>query len=625
MPKPNLVKSDHIKTQLNTFTFWEQIYALMPAKDPLRQKTVDAHDATVAIAQGLPYMDEKGNQISFYDEENSIEYVNGEGKTFNMSSMDLYEGDRVKHIPRQIHTDGQNLQTRLDKDIELLDQIEKKYSGKKGHEYLNTVVGIVKNKYMAAKEGIGYGAAPGTALYSDFDGIQKFTDVLLDIDGKGQYKVTDKYTVYKRKDPKIVEESLNKFGVTDIVKDFAEMEIHNKEWAKEWNKEVPDPQELRKIGDKFKKDMANADKHIKFFEKQFKEDAKKPDNEREIYNITNHHDVECGDVIYTEKHIAKNTRGINGEHWENHKKAFAKQYEKQLIAADLKYLKSRTPAEPGTEKLAEMVDDMIEGCTAPYYMDLWEVKKKNDKLKNMQEIAYLVDMHIIKLQELETEAAKFPESPFAKKVAETAKQHLIESPKYLKQLSDEENKAMEQKVAETELNLDPEHNMVEIYKNEMKQISDQQKPEGMSDDEFFAQQKQATIDELAKIIAAQTAERSIKSMKVAQQELADSGSGEAMTDAELQEEIESMLSEDYIKRVAEDIKTRDDFKKMTEGLTDMDSLKAIQQKAQNGNELLNVLHNAGKQTIAEEAQKEQMQQQLELEKQAPVKDAPVMQ
>ena len=64
---------------------------------------------------------------------------------------------------------------------------------------------------------------------------------------------------------------------------------------------------------------------------------------------------------------------------------------------------------------------------------------------------------------------------------------------------------------------------------------------------------------------------------------------------------------------------------MVDGITDINSLKSIQQKAQNGNELLNELHHSAKEIMANEAQADQMAKQHELVKENPVLNGPVIQ
>ena len=603
MPKPKLVKRSQIKTQLNTLTQWQQIYSLLPADDPLRDQVRYANDAAIGITNATTYKDEKGNEISPFNDDDEIKYINDDGKVFTGSSADFVNGAIDEHIPSLVNVNGKNLQNQLTKDIKLLENIEKKYADKPGHELLMTITGIVKNKYTAAQKGIGYGKSPALRLYGE-NGIEKMTDCLLDLEPEECGK---HFTQNKFKDPAKVEKSAKGIGILDVVKDYASMLDHSKEWAEEWHKETPDPAKLRETARKLKQDMDNADKHIKNFEQKYFDDLKKPENERDIYNITNHDNVEGHELIVDEKNDNKRIRAINGAHWEQHKANFEHELSMELAAADLKYIKQTVKAAESDKKLVDLVSEMIDGCTANMYMDSKEEKNG----KRQRDMAFTYEVYVEKLRQLDEEAAK-SNSEFAEKVMKA----VTNTPEMLKKLSDEENKAFEEKVNDTELEMSADRNKVSQYQEQLMNMS----TEGMDDKDVFDERIADFGGQLAKIIAAQVAERQIKTMIAAQEDMAEAGAGEKLTKEEIDENINTYLNDDYLEEVAKDIQQRDDFRAMMKGITNIDKLNDIRSKATNGFELLEVLQQSVKTVEANEARKDQMQHQKELEIQNPVKN-----
>ncbi len=259
------------------------------------------------------------------------------------------------------------------------------------------------------------------------------------------------------------------------------------------------------------------------------------------------------------------------------------------------------------EKNRKFCTNEYDGCELASYMDSCERKKKKKK----DEIAYSFAMYVMKLKELEQEASLHPKDPFTVKVKESAIEHLSQ-PGILDMLSELENKKAEKKV--NRIKIKEEDRKLARYREELDEISNMQRPEDMNEVAFFENQKELTLDKLAKIIAAQTSAKTVKSMKAGAQDLADNGQGDGMTQQEFDKEIAVLLSDDYLENAAEFIKTRDDFRIIADSVTDKDKLEALVSSAKKGNELLDMLHQAGKEIINEGTQRVRMEQHKQNEK-----------
>ncbi len=339
-----------------------------------------------------------------------------------------------------------------------------------------------------------------------------------------------------------------------VIKDCVNLEEKNRRWAAEWNKLTPDPQKLREIRDGYMKDIDSLEGHISQLE---------------------------GKLAFEE----------------GHKETFIKNSERQLASADLRVIEKTTKSGQETMKLGEMVRDMVNGNSWAAFMEESENKKK----KKMGEIAYAYAVYVVKLKELQTEAKLHPKDLFAKRVEETVEKHLA-SPELLRHLSEMENKAVEKQIEQVKL--EAEDQKLKDYRTELEIISKAKRPLTVSEGEFFEQQKKAVLDKLAKIIAVQTAARTIKSMKVSLQEMQDRGQGQSMSEEELNTEIKGLLSDDYLNKTAAFIKTRDDFDAIAKSITTKELLDDIVRKAQTGNALLDELHKAGKGLIHKGVQNE---------------------
>ena len=600
---PKLVRKSHVNTQINIEQYWYNIYALLPADDPLRAQVYDMRNEASRHSSDVYYDDEIGDEVAVLDQKNSVKVVNGNGETFKMSNFDLYNGEDSKGITRFVNVEDKQLVGSLKKQLSLLDKIEKKYKDKPEHAYLNNTVKLLKTKEKAALEGIGVLPAPGAMFYKSAKGIQKFQDVILDIEREDKNGSMD-IAKYSYKDPVVVEKSLKKFGVLGIMQDFVSLEEHNVQWVKEFNKPVPDLAKMKDLRNKFVSDVRSAEKNILHFEKQFNEDAKKPDDQREIYNFTNHDSVKKGDLIYDVTKPVKDQRALNGVNLDNQKRSFFLDMDRQMTVVELKNIKNTTKPTEETAKLSTMVDAMIDGITWSDYYDSCEIKDRKKK----KEIAYSFAVYVQKLMEMKAEAELHPNDPFAAKIQETVKEHLTE-PAVLNELSAQENMEAESKVSK--IRIDVEDHKVNEQRQELDRIANAKRPEYLSEDEFFDQQREQVIDAMAKMIAIQTAARTVKSMKVGMQEM-----GETMTQEELSAELDELMSDEYLNAAAEDIKTRDDFNRMAQDIKSTKELNAIIGKAKNGNELLEQLHQAGKQIIIEDTQKARMEMQIEKDRQA---------
>ena len=133
---------------------------------------------------------------------------------------------------------------------------------------------------------------------------------------------------------------------------------------------------------------------------------------------------------------------------------------------------------------------------------------------------------------------------------EEKEQTLDISDEEIRQLEREENLAAEKKVSEMKLNEEDKH--LEGVRVQLKTLS------GRSEAELEAV-KQDLVDMLAEVIAVRTISNSIKAYKVGSEDM-----GMKMTDEELAELTNELLTPERIKTYMENILERDDFKRMVE-------------------------------------------------------------
>ena len=597
---PKLVKKGQIYNQMKNATHWDHISSLMDKDDTLYEQVQEAlGESTIAV---MP---------DSYSADDSITVDDSYGRTRTMSSANIFMGDDVNGIPPIINTEDPYFVAHVNKELKLLDKLEKQYKNKPDNDMLMQHIRMLKVQDSNALKGNGFCAAPGAALYGG--GFEKMTDTLCNSDP--EVKNDKSGLPYRQR----FEKSSKKLGLTDLFTDFVDLQVHNAEWAKEWNKAAPDPKSLRKIGQKMKDDMIRMDGHMKTFEHNYLEDMKKPEDQRELRNVFGHRDIANNDVVYDFSKGApdKPIRAVNGEHWDAQKEHFLQELEGQLIGADL--MKLQRDVKKGKSKvLSSMVQDMIDGCTAEY-MDSFEKKKEKSK----RAVAFDYIVRVQKLQELELEAKKGTDF-FSKMVAEIAKDHL-RTPEALKAMSDMENQAAAEKV--NSITIEQENTLIaEIQKgitpppekpDPKKSSAEGSDPEPVVREKDFDTDKAETIDQLANLLAVQRISEAIKSYKVGMEDMAENGEGQALTNEEMQEMTNDMLSQENIKAFSDMIKGRDDFMRMTRDIKDWNSLDQLKRDALDGSgqRLKDRLYKASQQIIKEDTQRERMEQQCEMQRQ----------
>ncbi len=631
MPKP--IRLNEAKNQYKTFTTWEQLCALMPTDDPLREEVIQA----VYRSRKYNYNFDPDNDESIFSDEDEITFKNNDGEKFTMSSAEALDpGNIGVNRARMVNPAEKGLVNRIDKDLKLLDKIDKKYKGKEGHEYLNILSKNIRLKEQSFKDGIGICLAPGAELYNF--GMQKMTDCLCDLEPGMKDEKGDLHK-YKMRDPKNVEAAMKKYGVTDIMDDYTNISVHNIDFMKEWNKSAPDPKKLRKAGEKLKQDMNSMQEHIEHFETKFLKEKDRVNGDfskSDLLDLTNQDDIQSNDIIYDFRQglPGKSTRGPNGPNYESAKKSFLQTLEKHITAADLMEV-DRTTKHDKNSELSKKVDALVVGCMADY----WDSEEsKNGVSKRAAQYDYM--MRVKMLQELELEAAKTPNDPYAKKVAKVAHDHL-RTPESTKALSDLENSNIVKEIDESKLmvneskdkNVAPvniEDKLLDDARFDLKglaEINEKNVPEDSTPEQHFNWTKQNVTDELAKVLAVQTLVRTIKSHRAALNDMAAENGGEGMTQDEINEMAEEMLTPDNISACAEEMKKGPEFQRMMDGVTNWASLKALEKDALTGNgmKLMDHLSKARNEIIKEDTQKLRMENQMHKEIQQPKLDNPVMQ
>ena len=160
---PN-VRRAHAKFQFTEYNYWEHIFSLLPEKDQeLKKEVSDMIMNTVFFTQ---------NTQPVPDGEFIVK--NREGKKVKLSGDDLIEG--TKETPKYIPVDDPEYARFFKDKLDLLDRIEKKYSGK-NHEALKQEIGILRCKNQNLAKGVGYEFAPGDYIIIGTNGLQKFQDL----------------------------------------------------------------------------------------------------------------------------------------------------------------------------------------------------------------------------------------------------------------------------------------------------------------------------------------------------------------------------------------------------------------------------------------------------------------
>ncbi|MBQ3935460.1 MAG: hypothetical protein II722_00250 [Ruminococcus sp.] len=108
----------------------------------------------------------------------------------------------------------------------------------------------------------------------------------------------------------------------------------------------------------------------------------------------------------------------------------------------------------------------------------------------------------------------------------------------------------------------------ETYTQQLK--PEQECPEGVSKEDFFAQQKALVIDYAAKVLAVNLSGKQLKNLQPNYKNMRDNEINQLNTET---------LSEQGVANTAESIKTRDDWKQMTKNLTTWDDINRIKNLA----------------------------------------------
>ena len=545
---------------------------------------------------------------------------NREGQTFKMTAQEIVGGDGKKKIARHIDTGDVDIKDNIKGNIKYLEEAKKKYEKKPGHKLFNALNRIALTKQKNLLDGVGIDGTPGIPMYSGVTGMQKTTDVILNMGG--EFTMGKDKTKWDLPSPEDVEKAADELGYSTLVEDLADVTDHNAEWAKEWAKDKPDIAKLTEIGKKYEQTMLKMEKDIKNFEIKFFEDMTLPENQRKINNIFSKGDIKDGEIIYDYRlGSGDGKRAINGPHWDSHKDSFYKEFEGQLTVAKLREA-NRTIKHDNESDLSKKVDDMI-FCFDSLHHDMISeyTNEEKDRLKGL---TLLVRAKM--LQELEQQALKTPNDPYAKKVAEVAHEQLRQ-PGAVKGLTELENQTLTEKIDNSKLMVSPSKNkniaaenvedrMLDNARFDLKgltEITENGVPDDSTPQKHFNWTKSMVTDELAKVLAVQTLIRSIKSQREALNDMAAENGGEGMTQDEIDEMAQEMLTDDNISSYAEEIKQGPEFNRMMAEVSDWKSLKEIEKDALEGNgmKLMNRMAQARKDIIREDT----MQNKLDLAKQ----------
>ena len=332
-------------------------------------------------------------------------------------------------------------------------------------------------------------------------------------------------------------------------------------------------------------------------------------------------------------------RGIIYERKKSHIKRrdnYAKSRKKRTIEIDKKNIaeeltkiqKSRKNAE--LPELFNMAQSAIALCNAQY-LEEEERKKKREKEKRYAAYLYLV--LVKKMQEMEEYAAKYQGTPYADRFKGISAKYL---PRALKAMSDTENLEAEQKVNSIELAA--EDSLLKECQQKLRSDDANKSAADKADtnapsvknqsktnlrQKSFNEQKAEFSDTIARMLAVQIISNTIKSIKVGMEEM-----GDVITNEDINKMTDEMLTKERIEDYTEMIKGRDDFTHMMSGVTTVEKLDALRDKALDGSgkQLKDELFKAGQELIKKDMQKEQAAKQAakKLEEQAGInkKDIP---
>lgn len=581
--------------QFNDFSYWDQLLALMPKDDPLRKEVNERGRASETLGSG----------IAFLSGESTVTGV--DGKEYEIENGELLDGshDHQEQVPRYIPVDAPEIQQHLAKNKEVLDKVEAKYGDQPGHEMLMAQVKILRTKEENLANGVGFEQAPGISIITGDDGVQKFQDVLCDLTAD-QKPHPDDHLSWQYKDPAVVEQSMKELGITAIETAYVDILDHSSEWEKEFMKPDCDPAKLRQVASKFQKDIETMDGAIKNFEEKCKEDMKRPEGKRKLMDVTVEKNIANGDFFYDPAVNNKPGRAINGPNWEIHKKIFTETLENQLLAADLKKAMRDSGVTAETSPLAQEVQGLINGCMLQYEQD----DQNRFYKKNVFQFSSI--MRAVEIQKIEALAKQNPDDPFAKVIAGIAEEHRKNpvnevTKEKLQAMSEAENTAMENEIRI--MKLEAEDARLKTVQDSIKAVgSPLTCPEDKNLGDYFEEQKAAMADKLAELVAVKTIATTVKSYKAGNEDL-----GEKMSDKEVKELTDELLTEDSISQYKQDTAQREDFKRMIDSIKTWDDLAKFKEDAtiHGGNKIMDKMAQQRKTILQEEKQAEAVQKQVQ--------------
>ena len=322
--------------------------------------------------------------------------------------------------------------------------------------------------------------------------------------------------------------------------------------------------------------------------------------------VTVEKNIANGDFFYDPAVNNKPGRAINGPNWEIHKKIFTETLENQLLAADLKKAMRDSGVTAETSPLAQEVQGLINGCMLQYEQD----DQNRFYKKNVFQFSSI--MRAVEIQKIEALAKQNPDDPFAKAIAGIAEEHRKNpvnevTKEKLQAMSEAENTAMENEISN--MKLEAEDARLKTVQDSIKAVgSPLTCPEDKNLGDYFEEQKAAMADKLAELVAVKTIATTVKSYKAGNEDL-----GEKMSDKEVKELTDELLTEDSISQYKQDTAQREDFKRMIDSIKTWDDLAKFKEDAtiHGGNKIMDKMAQQRKTILQEEKQAEAVQKQVQ--------------
>ncbi|MBQ9646821.1 MAG: hypothetical protein IJV43_00485 [Oscillospiraceae bacterium] len=391
MPKLRKFEIDH---QLNHYTIWETLAYLIPKDDPLRRQAYD--------------MSVRNNALASYGEGLT-------GKTTLTGSDEEIDSAELWDEYNTLDTDDPGFQQYCADELGLLKKVEEKYKDQPGHGLMMTYLKSLQLDTENLKNGLATETNVAASIFSGSTGLTKMKDVVVDLE-HADMNMADMFNS-NFKDPSVYEKTAKDFGITELYEEYNAAMETGVDWQKEWQDGEPDPEKLEQLGEKLRGNIRRLDTKIGNFEQKYLEDEKLPDDQRKIYNITNHDDVGKRDLIASEKDFTSTTRAVNGRNWESHKSSFEKRFEKELLAARLMKLQKGFDGKEG-RSLRENTKKLITDCLINRTLD-----KRRDVSDAVKPLS--TEEHYALLDAVRQEASGLAsKNPSAKGIAEAADKYM---------------------------------------------------------------------------------------------------------------------------------------------------------------------------------------------------------